>query len=100
MLYKYLVMEGRYNYDAESADVLFATNEKAEAIEAAKDFGQGVTVISMHENGKSQKNLASMYQLEKDEKLPGPKDLNHIKAKEEAKATKEQARKERKNRVN
>ncbi len=33
-------MEGRYNY-SKDADVLFATNDKEEAIEAAKDFGQG-----------------------------------------------------------
>ncbi len=33
-------MEGRYNYN-QDADVLFATNDKEEAIETAKDFGQG-----------------------------------------------------------
>ncbi len=35
---KYLVMEGRYNYDEKNADVMFATSDKQEAIKAAKDF--------------------------------------------------------------
>jgi diacylglycerol kinase len=40
-------MKGRYNFDENEADVLFATNEKEEAIQAAKDFGQGTVVISV-----------------------------------------------------
>ncbi len=43
---KYLVMEGRYNFGQE-ADVMFATNDKEEAIEAAKDFGQGMVVVCL-----------------------------------------------------
>ncbi len=34
---KYLVMEGRYNYDRSNADTMFATNDEQEAIEAAND---------------------------------------------------------------
>ena len=64
MLYKYLVMEGRYNYDAESTDVLFATNEKAEAVAAAKDFGQGVTVVSISEKGVKQRIFTSDYKTD------------------------------------
>lgn len=37
----YLVLDPAYNFGRRDADVLLATNDKAEAIEAAKDFGQG-----------------------------------------------------------
>jgi hypothetical protein len=37
---KYLVMKGRHNFNAGEADVMFGTNNKQEAIEAANDFGQ------------------------------------------------------------
>ena len=40
-LMKYLVMEGSYKYDKDSADIMFAANDKLEAIEATKEFGQG-----------------------------------------------------------
>ena len=40
----YLVIECRYNYGGD-ADLLFATNERQEAIEAARDFGAGTVVV-------------------------------------------------------
>ncbi len=57
-------MEGRYNFDENEADVLFATNEKEEAIEAAKDFGQGTVVISVDQAGNKQRVFTAPYQSE------------------------------------
>jgi hypothetical protein len=61
MLYKYLVMEGRYNFDEESADIMFASNDKTEAFQTAKDFGQGMVVISIDEKGSKQRIFNSPY---------------------------------------
>ncbi len=57
---KYLVMEGRYNFGQE-ADVMFATNDKEEAIEAAKDFGQGTVVVTLDEEGNKQRIFTAAY---------------------------------------
>ena len=46
----YLVLDAGYNY-RKDADVMFATNDKEEAIEAAKDFGQGTVVLFVDEKG-------------------------------------------------
>jgi hypothetical protein len=61
MLYKYLVMEGRYNIDEEAADLMFVTYDKEEAIEAAKDFGQGIVVVSIDDNGSKQRVFTAPY---------------------------------------
>lgn len=61
---KYQVMEGRYNFDENSADVMFATNGKQEAIEAAKDFGQGAVVVSVDEKGSKQRIFSASYNTE------------------------------------
>ncbi len=52
---KYLVLEGRFNFDEKNANVMFATNDKLEAIEAAKDFGQGMVVVTVDKKGNKQR---------------------------------------------
>ncbi len=47
----YLVLDTGYNFGKEDADVMFATNEKEEAIQAAKDFGQGTVVVFVNKDG-------------------------------------------------
>ena len=47
----YLVLDAGYNYGKEDADVIFATNDKAEAIKAAKDFGSGTVVVKVDQKG-------------------------------------------------
>ncbi len=56
-------MEGRYNYN-QDADVLFATNDKEEAIEAAKDFGQGTVVVFVDKKGNKQRIFTASYKSE------------------------------------
>ena len=41
----YQVMECRYNYRADETDILFATNDRKEAIEAAKELGPMVVLV-------------------------------------------------------
>lgn len=60
-LMKYLVMEGRYNYDQPNADAMFATNDKQEAIEAARDFGEGTVVVSVDETGEKERIFTARY---------------------------------------
>jgi hypothetical protein len=57
-------MEGRYNYDEESADVIFATNDKLEAVQTARDFGQGMIVVSTNENGDKYRIFTAPYNTE------------------------------------
>ena len=64
ILMKYQVMEGRYNYDEDAADVLFTTNDKQEAIEAAKDFGQGAVVVSIDYQGSRQRIFTADYKTD------------------------------------
>jgi hypothetical protein len=61
---KYLVMEGKYNYDPSNADTMFATNDKQEAIEAAKDFGEGMVVVSVDEKGEKERVFTARYKSE------------------------------------
>ncbi len=61
---KYLVMEGRYNYDPSNADAIFATNDKQEAIQAAKDFGVGIVVVSVDEKGEKERVFTARYKSE------------------------------------
>ena len=61
MLYQYLVMEDRYNFDEESADVIFATSDKQETIEAAKDFGQGMVVVSVDKKDSKERIFTAAY---------------------------------------
>ncbi len=56
-------MEGRYNYN-QDADVLFATNDKEEAIEAAKDFGQGTVVVFVSKDGNKERIFTASYKTE------------------------------------
>lgn len=45
----YQVMECRYNYKPDDADLLFATNDRQEAAEAARKFGSGTVVVKVDE---------------------------------------------------
>ncbi len=58
----YLVLDCGYNYGILDADILFATNEKEEAIEAAKDFGAGTVVVFVNEKGKNIKIFTAPYE--------------------------------------
>jgi len=58
----YLVLDCGYNYDKEDADVLFATNEKEEAIEAARDFGAGTVVVCVNEKGDKERIFTVPYE--------------------------------------
>lgn len=53
---EYQVLGAGYNFGKEDADVLYATNDKDEVIEAAKDFGQGTIVILVDEQGNRRVN--------------------------------------------
>jgi hypothetical protein len=64
MLYKYLAMVGRYNFDEDSADVMFATNDKTEAIQSTKDFGQGMVVVSVDKEDSKQRIFSAFYNNE------------------------------------
>jgi hypothetical protein len=55
-------MEGKYNFDEKEADCLFRTNDKDEAIEAAKDFGQGTTVVTLDKKGKRERVFTASYE--------------------------------------
>jgi hypothetical protein len=59
----YLDLETAYNFEKE-ADVLFATNEKEEAIQAAKDFGQGTVVVFVNKEGRKQRIFTASYKSE------------------------------------
>lgn len=56
----YLVLDTGYNF-GKDADVLFATNEKEEAIEAAKDFGQGTVVVKVDKDSSKQRIFTAPY---------------------------------------
>lgn len=58
----YQVMECRYNYTPDSADTLFATNDRQEAIEAAKEFGAGTVVLQIGENGNKERIFTAPYE--------------------------------------
>ncbi len=58
----YLVLDCGYNFGNEDADVLFATSDKDEAIEAAKDFGAGTVVVKVDEKGKKQRIFTAPYE--------------------------------------
>jgi hypothetical protein len=58
----YLVIDAGYNFGKEDADILFATNDKYEAIEAAKDFGQGTVVVFIDEKGNKQRIFTATYE--------------------------------------
>lgn len=57
----YLVLDCGYNYGKEDADIMFATNEKEEAIEAAKDFGAGTVVVKVDEKGEKTRIFTAPY---------------------------------------
>lgn len=58
----YQVLDVSYNYGKEDADVMFATNDKEEAIEAAKDFGQGTVVVFVDKDGSKQRIFTAPYE--------------------------------------
>jgi len=58
----YLVLDCGYNYGKEEADVMFATYEKAEAIEAAKDFGAGTVVVFVDGKGRKTRIFTVPYE--------------------------------------
>jgi hypothetical protein len=60
----YLVLDAGYNYGRADADVMFSTNDKAEAIEAAKDFGSGTVVIKVDQKGAKQRIFTAPYTKE------------------------------------
>ncbi|MBA2621865.1 MAG: hypothetical protein H0U87_11755 [Acidobacteria bacterium] len=47
---EYLVVSARFN-DDKDADAVFASNDKGEAIEAAKDGGSGTVVVRVDKTG-------------------------------------------------
>lgn len=57
----YLVLDTSYNFGKEDADVSFATNDKQEAIKAAKNFGQGKVVVFVGNEGNKQRIFTSTY---------------------------------------
>ncbi len=57
----YLVLDCGYNYGKVDADIMFATNEKDEAIEAARDFGAGTIVLFVNKKGEKQKIFTTPY---------------------------------------
>jgi hypothetical protein len=59
----YLVLDTAYNFKKD-ADVLFATNDKEEAIQAAKDFGQGTVVVFVNKEGGKQRVFTVPYKTE------------------------------------
>lgn len=61
---KYQVMEGRYNFDENSADTMFATNNKQQAIQTVEDFGHGMVVVSVDEKGNKQRIFTAAYKTE------------------------------------
>lgn len=58
----YRVMECRYNYNSDNADILFATNDRREAIEAAKEFGSGTVVLRVDEAGNKVRIFTAPYE--------------------------------------
>ncbi len=60
----YLVLDPAYNFGKADADVMFATNDKAEAIEAAKDFAAGTVVVFVNEKGVRTKVFTAPYQTD------------------------------------
>ena len=57
----YQVMECRYNYSPDETDILFATNDRQEAIEAAKEFGPGTVVLQVDELGNKARIFTAPY---------------------------------------
>ncbi len=56
----YLILDTGYNF-GKDADVMFATNDKQEAIEVAKDFGQGTVVVFIDKEGNKQRIFTAPY---------------------------------------
>jgi hypothetical protein len=59
----YLVLDPGYNFGTE-ADVMFATYNKAEAIEAATDFGHGTVVVFVGQEGNKKRIFIAPYKTE------------------------------------
>jgi hypothetical protein len=57
----YQVLDAGYNFGKDDVDVMFASNDKEEAIEAAKDFGQGTVVVFVDEEGNKQRIFTAPY---------------------------------------
>lgn len=57
----YLVLDPAYNFGKEDADVMFATNDKIEAIESAKEFGQGTVVVFADKKGNKRRIFTAPY---------------------------------------
>jgi hypothetical protein len=57
----YLVLDCGYNYGKDDADIMFATNEKDEALETAKDFGAGTVVVKVDEKGNKERIFTTPY---------------------------------------
>ena len=60
----YLVLDAGYNYGKVDADVMFATNEREEAIEAAKDFGQGTVVVFVDKKAIKRRIFTAPYKTD------------------------------------
>jgi hypothetical protein len=58
----YQVMECRYNISPDDADIFFATNDRREAIEAAKEFGAGTVVLWIDEAGNKTRIFTASYE--------------------------------------
>ncbi len=58
----YQVLGSGYNFGKEDASILFATNDKQEAIETAKDFGKGTVVVFVDEDGGKQRIFTVPYE--------------------------------------
>lgn len=56
-----MVLDTGYNFGKEDADVMFATNEKEEAIQAAKNFGQGTVVVFVNKEGNKERIFTAPY---------------------------------------
>jgi hypothetical protein len=59
----YSVLNTAYNF-RKDADVLFASNDKEEAVQAAKDFGQGTVVVFVNEEGNKQRIFTAAYKTD------------------------------------
>lgn len=60
---EYLVVSARFN-DDKNADATFATDDKDEAIEAAKDGGSGTVVVRVDETGNKTVVFTAPYKKE------------------------------------
>lgn len=60
----YPIIECRYSYSTDDADTLFATNQRQEAIEAAKEFGAGTVVVRVDETGNKERTFTAPYETD------------------------------------